>query len=166
MLGTVTQPDTIRRILLCLGRRAEPLSRAPARDPTGEQLDFDAAERAADCVRAGLRIAGTSSVRDRARLGRTMSAAAVPVTGEAAILHRVIRPERADLSTEAARSLLKLDFDDQDRQRMHHLAVKAQDATLTGAEEAELESYRRVGRLLDLMHSKARRSLKNGASGA
>jgi hypothetical protein len=43
VLGTITQPDTIRRILLCLGQRAEPLVRAPARDPTWEQLGFDAA---------------------------------------------------------------------------------------------------------------------------
>jgi hypothetical protein len=43
VLGTLTQPDTIRRILVCLGQRAEPLVRAPARDPTWEQLDFDAA---------------------------------------------------------------------------------------------------------------------------
>ena len=43
VLGTLTQPDTIRRILLCLGLRTEPLARAPAHDPTWEQLDFDAA---------------------------------------------------------------------------------------------------------------------------
>jgi hypothetical protein len=35
--------------------------------------------------------------------------------GEAAILGRLIRPERAELSPEAARSILKLEFDDQDR---------------------------------------------------
>jgi hypothetical protein len=43
VLGTLTQPETIRRILLCLGLRAEPLARAPARDPPREQLGFDAA---------------------------------------------------------------------------------------------------------------------------
>lgn len=95
-----------------------------------------------------------------------MSAAAPVNTGEAAILSRLIRPERADLSPEAARSILKLDFDDQDRARMHELAAKAQAGTLTGAEEAELESYRRVGRLLDMMRSKARRSLKDSSSGS
>ena len=94
-----------------------------------------------------------------------MSPAAPLGTGEAAILSRLIRPERADLSPEAARSLLKLDFDDHDRARMHELAGKAQDGTLTGADEAELDNYRRVGRLLDLMRSKARRSLKDQGSG-
>lgn len=93
-----------------------------------------------------------------------MSAAAPFGTGEAAILSRLIRPERADLSPEAARSLLKLDFDDLDRTRMHELAGKAQDGMLSSAEEAELENYRRIGRLLDLMRSKARRSLKDAGS--
>jgi uncharacterized protein YnzC (UPF0291/DUF896 family) len=89
-----------------------------------------------------------------------MSAAAPIIPGEAAILSRLIRPERADLSPEAAQSILKLDFEAQDRARMHELATKAQAGTLTSGEEAELESYRRVGRLLDMMRSKARRSLK------
>jgi hypothetical protein len=94
-----------------------------------------------------------------------MSATAPLSNGEAAILSRLIRPERADLSPEAARSLLKLDFENQDRARMHELVTKAQAGTLTGAEEAGLESYRRVGRLLDLMRSKARCSLKDRALG-
>ncbi len=79
--------------------------------------------------------------------------------GEAAILGRLIRPERDDLSPDAARSILKLAFEDEDRARMHALAVKAQQGVLTGAEETELASYRGVGRLLELMWSKARRSL-------
>jgi hypothetical protein len=40
VLGTLTRPETIRRILLYLGLRAEPLARAPARDPPMQQLDF------------------------------------------------------------------------------------------------------------------------------
>jgi hypothetical protein len=87
------------------------------------------------------------------------SAATVP-NGEAAILGRLIRPERDDLSPDAARSILKLDFDDQDRARMHELALKAQQGALSVADAAELASYRGVGRLLELMRSKARRSLK------
>jgi hypothetical protein len=87
------------------------------------------------------------------------STASVP-DREAAILGRLIRPERDDLSPDAARSILKLDFDDADRARMHELALKAQEGSLTAADEAELASYRGVGRLLDLMRSKARQSLR------
>lgn len=89
-----------------------------------------------------------------------------PTSGEAAILSRIIHPERDDLSPEAARSILKLDFDEQDRARMHELAGRAQDGALSEGEAAELESYRRVGRLLDLMRSKARRSLKRAGVAA
>jgi hypothetical protein len=44
VLSTITDLATIRRILTHLGGRADPLPRAPARDPTGEQVDlgFDA----------------------------------------------------------------------------------------------------------------------------
>ena len=43
---------------------------------------------------------------------------------------------------------------------MHELVVKNQDDKLRAKERTELENYRRVSFLLDLMHSKARRSLK------
>lgn len=89
-----------------------------------------------------------------------------PTAGEAAILSRIIHPERDDLSPEAARSILKLEFDEHDRVRMHELATRAQSGELTEVELAELESYRRVGRLLDLMRSKARRSLERAGVAA
>ena len=51
-------------------------------------------------------------------------------------------------------------FDSRDLDRMHELAAKNQEDRLSAAEKAEMENYRRVSFLLDLMHSKARRSLK------
>lgn len=80
-------------------------------------------------------------------------------SAEVAILGRMFKPERGDLSPEAARSLLRLEFDPDDLSRMHELALRAQAGSLTEAEEGELESYRRIGRLLEVMRSKARRSL-------
>jgi hypothetical protein len=78
---------------------------------------------------------------------------------EAAILARVIQAEQDDLSAAPARALLKLGFTPRDRERMHELAVKNQEDKLTEAEQGELESYRRVGRLLDLLGARARRAL-------
>ncbi len=63
-------------------------------------------------------------------------------------------------NSEAARSLLRLHFDQPDLDRIHALAVKAQDGALSEDEQAELENYRRVGRLLDLMHPKTRLTLQ------
>jgi hypothetical protein len=77
------------------------------------------------------------------------------------ILSRLIHPERADFSPEVARAILKFTFEPEDLGRMHELVVKNQDGALSQAEQLELESYRRVGRVLDMMHSKARLALKN-----
>jgi hypothetical protein len=83
-----------------------------------------------------------------------------PQRSESAIWHRLVRPEGGGLSLAAARSLLKLDFDEEDRSRMHELVVKNRDDALNDEEKAELTAYRRVGLLLDLLHSKARTTLK------
>ena len=79
---------------------------------------------------------------------------------EAAILSRLVKPNRADFSPEVAEAVLRFDFDPMDRDRMHELAVKSQEGSLTKAEEEELDSYRRIGYFVDLMRSKARISLK------
>jgi hypothetical protein len=85
---------------------------------------------------------------------------------EVAILNRLIQPERNNLPATAARAFLKIDFDEGDRRRMRELSQKAQEGSLSAAEQTEIDSYERVGHLLDLLHSKARRSLKaNGSHG-
>jgi hypothetical protein len=81
-------------------------------------------------------------------------------TSEAAILSRLFRPENDNLTIEAAEALLGIRFETADLTRMHELAVKNQDGQITADERNEMENYRRVGFLLDLMHSKARLALK------
>jgi hypothetical protein len=82
------------------------------------------------------------------------------------VLSRVIRPDRSDLSAEAARSILKLTFEQQDLDRMHDLAVRNQEGGLSRGEQEELADYRQAGLVLDLLKSKARLSLKKlGLSG-
>jgi hypothetical protein len=78
---------------------------------------------------------------------------------EAEILSRVIVPDTPSLSPDAAQSILALSFGEQDQDRMHELAEKAQQGSLTAAERAELDSYERVGCLLGILQSKARCSL-------
>ena len=65
------------------------------------------------------------------------------------------------LSEDAARSILRLDFTSADRERMNDLAAKAREGSLTSAENEELEHYLRLGDLLAILQSKARRSLPN-----
>ncbi len=73
---------------------------------------------------------------------------------------RLIQPEDANLPPEAARALLNIRFDRVDLDRIHELVTKNQDDALTPDEKADLESYLHVSSILDLMHAKARRSLK------
>ena len=90
----------------------------------------------------------------------------LPANSEAAIWTRLVQPEQHTLSPDAARSILGIAFTTEDKARMHDLSIKAQEGTLTDGEQAEMDNYCRVGRLLDLLHSKARRSLKRSLSDA
>lgn len=81
------------------------------------------------------------------------------------ILNRLIRPERGDFSATTARAILKIQFEQADHDRMRVLSQKANAGTLTSDEQEELDDYERVGYLIDLLHSKARRALKKNANG-
>jgi hypothetical protein len=81
-------------------------------------------------------------------------------TSQGAIWIRLVQPERNDLTPDAARAILGLTFTDKDRSRVHELVVKNQADALTREEQTELDNFLQVSYLLDLMHSKARRSLK------
>jgi hypothetical protein len=66
----------------------------------------------------------------------------------------------------AARAILALDFNPADKERMRELSAKAREGTLTAEEQVAISNYERVGHLLGIMQSKARRSLKQrGANG-
>jgi hypothetical protein len=83
-------------------------------------------------------------------------------TSEVAIFGRVLEPEEATLDVAAARAILDLDFKQPDKDRMRLLLAKAKKGTLTAKEKVEIDNYERVGHMLSLMKSKARRSLKGG----
>jgi hypothetical protein len=57
--------------------------------------------------------------------------------------------------------LLDLGFSEEDRKKMHELAVKNQQGRLSQNEELELDSYVRIGRFLDLLSAKAAKLLKS-----
>jgi hypothetical protein len=77
-----------------------------------------------------------------------------------AIWSRIVKPERGSLSPDAARAILELDFDAEDRQRVDLLSAKAAAGRLSPEERVELEEYIRVNNLLMILQSKARLSLK------
>lgn len=81
-------------------------------------------------------------------------------SSEAALWGRLFDPTSPELSTDLARYILTLRFPQPDIDRMHELAEKARAGTLTLEEHIELENYERVGHVLSLMKSKARKALK------
>jgi hypothetical protein len=81
------------------------------------------------------------------------------------ILKRLIRPERVDFPMTAARAILKIQFEPADHDRMRVLSQKANAGTITSEEQEELDDYERVGYLIDLLHAKARRTLKKPPNG-
>ena len=81
---------------------------------------------------------------------------------EASIWEHVIHPQGELRHKDAARHILQLSFSPEERARMHELAAKNQDGSLTVEEESELDHYNRVGTVLSIMKSKARKLLRNG----
>lgn len=90
--------------------------------------------------------------------------AATVNSSEAALWERLLDPAGPDLSPEAARYILDLHFPEADVARMHSLAEKAREGTLTLDEHIELDNYERVGHVLSLMKSRARKALKKTRS--
>jgi hypothetical protein len=77
---------------------------------------------------------------------------------EAAILRRLIGPEDPPLSREAIEGILSLGFKTADKVRMRQLSAKSRAGTLTRKERAEIEAYSRVGSMLGILKSRARRA--------
>lgn len=90
----------------------------------------------------------------------------ITANSEADILSRIIAPNKAGLSIEAARSILALSFDPDDIDRMNELSDKANEGILSEDEEQQLNNYERVGHLLAILQSKARTSLGSDPSEA
>ena len=81
-------------------------------------------------------------------------------SSEAAIVGRLIKPDRGDFSPETARELLSLQFGNEDQSRMEELSDEAQQGTLAASEHDEVENYRRVGYWPGILWSRSRLSLQ------
>ncbi|HEV3259605.1 MAG TPA: hypothetical protein VG013_22250 [Gemmataceae bacterium] len=81
-------------------------------------------------------------------------------TTESAIWGRLLGLGTTTPSVEAARSILKIDFPQSDKDRMRQLAANARKGTLTPEEQDEIDSYGRIGSFISIMKSKARIALR------
>jgi hypothetical protein len=92
------------------------------------------------------------------------ASAVIDRKSEAAIFSRVVDRSLSHFSPETARSLLELGFSEEDHARVHDLTMRNQDGALSGEEKEELMNYVKVGNLLALFQSKARKFLKEQGS--
>jgi hypothetical protein len=79
---------------------------------------------------------------------------------EATILSRLFLNGQGRARREVARHLLSLGFSDEDKARMHELAVKNQERRISPGELRELDGYVKAGDLLAILKLKARKLLK------
>lgn len=81
------------------------------------------------------------------------------------ILSRLFDVPPQELSREFAQFVLRVQFGGEDNDRMRELSQKARDGELTEAEQAEINSYERVGHVLGILKAKARVRELNCVSG-
>jgi hypothetical protein len=72
--------------------------------------------------------------------------------------------DREQLTRPLARHLLKLSFPPEDEDRMRELAEKNREGAITPAELAVLDEYVRVGTVLSILQSRARKLLNRPAA--
>ena len=79
---------------------------------------------------------------------------------EPVIWARLFEGRKDDISPDAARYLLSIEFGESDRVRMQELADRSEAGLLTEQEQNEFDSYLHIGNLLAVMQSKARIALR------
>ena len=78
----------------------------------------------------------------------------------AAIFARLWEGGNGGLSVSVARHILRLGFGTDDKARMHELLERNREGKLTDKELEELDNFVKIGDLLALLQSKARKFLK------
>ena len=78
---------------------------------------------------------------------------------EVTILARFLTNGNGPLPKNLARYILNLTISQEDKARMHELAVRNQDDALTPAEKKVMQDFGKAATLLSILKSKARRTL-------
>jgi hypothetical protein len=86
---------------------------------------------------------------------RKKTTEAIPTEDEVTILVRALCNKEGKLPPNVARYFLTLGFSERDKARMHDLAVRNQEGTLSSTETEELFAYCKAGGLLSILKSKA-----------
>lgn len=84
----------------------------------------------------------------------------------AGILTEIVEPQGSVESPLVAKELLSLHLKEEAKERIRQLLQKKNAGTITSAEQTTLEEYLVAGELVDLLHAKARRTLRTSDSTA
>jgi hypothetical protein len=79
---------------------------------------------------------------------------------EVDILEKVVSPTNGDMNPDAARVILGLKFDSATTRQIRQLMQRNSKGTITAQERLDLEKFLRVGKFIDILQAKARRSLQ------
>ena len=88
-----------------------------------------------------------------------MSTKTITPNPSAEIWQRVVE-FRGEMAPSAARAPLKIGFSETDHALMNELSAKARAGRLAPEQQTVLDTFERLGCLLDIVHSKARQALK------
>ena len=81
------------------------------------------------------------------------------INTQAAILDRALGTPSSALSADTAQYFLSIQLDPQDEKRANELAEKARQGSLNADEQAEIDEYRRVGRVIEMLKLRAKAAL-------
>jgi hypothetical protein len=89
----------------------------------------------------------------------TQSRTSASSDNEVTILARFLTNGNGPLPKNLARYILNITISEQDKARMHELAVRNQDDALSPAEKKEMHDFGKAATVLSILKSKARRTL-------
>jgi hypothetical protein len=81
-------------------------------------------------------------------------------TSESDILQHLVFPFDEDLDIQAARALLRIQFDREATKQINQLLRKNQRGMISAEERMVLDKYIRMGKFIDVLQAKARKALK------
>jgi hypothetical protein len=90
----------------------------------------------------------------------TASRTSQVANNEVTILARFLTNGDRPLPKNIARYILNLTISDEDKARMHDLAVRNQDDALTSDEKKEMHDFGQAATVLSILKSKSRRTLR------
>jgi len=83
------------------------------------------------------------------------------INTQASILERALGGDLSQMTPDTARFFLSMKLDEADERRANELAEKARGGLLSTDEQVEIDEYRRVGRVIEMLRLRAKIALNH-----